>query len=192
MSRKPFLNLTRQGKLKRIKKTAQLQNEIEEQGSRHLYENNPATPFSYESDENSSQIFSSYEIEKEQQWEEINNSSSSDESDVVNLAVYSENEKLCESLRAWAIQFCIINVALSALLCILRTHKCFNLPLDARTLLKTQSTVPLQPVTPGSYCHLGLKTGLEKLLFPIIKSITTSVELLIGVDGLPLFNSNSG
>lgn len=82
---------------------------------------------------------------------------SSDEFDVDNWTAYSDNENIRESLRTWSVQFNITNVALSALLCILRTHKCFDLPLDARTLLKTPSNVEFKYVAPGHYYHFGLQ-----------------------------------
>lgn len=49
-----------------------------------------------------------------------------------------DKQKILNLLSQWAVSNNITNSALSALLKILKSHKCFvNFPLDARTILKT-------------------------------------------------------
>lgn len=91
-----------------------------------------------------------------------------------------ENENITESLRNWAIRNRLSHVALTEILGILRSHKCFVLPSDARTLLKTPVDVAVRSVEPGQYSHIGLEFNLRKLSEKILGNIN-SVELLIGI-----------
>ena len=118
---------------------------------------------------------------------------SSDESDIdEEIESFSEADRIKDSIKSWANQFHISLVALTALLLILRVHRCFNkLPKDGRTLLGTIPKVPTREVEPGSYCHIGLKFGIERML-RFMKEKINQVALLLNVDGLPLFNSKGG
>ncbi|XP_049799526.1 uncharacterized protein LOC126234822 [Schistocerca nitens] len=104
-------------------------------------------------------------------------------------------EELKSELANWSVQFSITNVALTALLCILRSHDCFkSLPSDARTILKTPRCIQVKNVSPGQYCHIGISNQLKKM-FASAQHIFSSLQhsdLMIGIDGLPLFHSNSG
>jgi hypothetical protein len=46
-------------------------------------------------------------------------------------------------------------------------------------------------VNPGFYCHIGLSSGIRHLWNSVVENVKT-IELLIGIDGLPLFNSCPG
>ncbi|XP_072161526.1 uncharacterized protein [Bemisia tabaci] len=99
-------------------------------------------------------------------------------------------ESLQDELRKWVAEFNITLVALSALLCILRSHGCFSrLPKDARTVLKTPKSVIPKSVPPGQYYHLGLREILLKLLESVVVRGLVCIKLIIGIDGLPLFKS---
>lgn len=72
---------------------------------------------------------------------------------------------LTNDLRKWSFEFNIRNQATSALLKILRTHcgdAAFDLPTDARTLLKTASDpVQIEEIAGGQYWHNGLQKCLK-------------------------------
>lgn len=92
-------------------------------------------------------------------------------------------------IRNWSVQFAITNLALSALLTSLKTHDCFKaLPSDARTLKEIQTYIQLKYVDPGSYCHIGIAFCLRNIWSKVVECVT-SIELLVGIDGLPLFKS---
>lgn len=69
-------------------------------------------------------------------------------------------------LQTWAASFCIPLVALTALLSILRSEFP-DLPKDARTLLGTQTKVPVANICNGEYYHFGLVNGLQNILGPV-------------------------
>ncbi|XP_047140215.1 uncharacterized protein LOC124815503 [Hydra vulgaris] len=60
---------------------------------------------------------------------------------------------------------------------------------DGRTLLKTPSNIPLQNKSGGKYIYYCLETNILKNLikFPDLEKI----ELVVNVDGIPLFKSTS-
>ncbi|GBM62034.1 hypothetical protein AVEN_103341-1, partial [Araneus ventricosus] len=103
---------------------------------------------------------------------------------------FNESDALKESLKDWAISFNISLVSLTSLLCILKLHKCFsNLPSDARSLMKTPYSVAMVPIEPGHYSHIGLVVNLRSI-WEKVKENISSIELLINIDGLPLFKSS--
>ncbi|GBN87867.1 hypothetical protein AVEN_264493-1 [Araneus ventricosus] len=104
------------------------------------------------------------------------------------LPSQTKNEKLRDDLKNWAVRFHISHVAISALLCILRMHKCFNLPCDPRTLLQTPLTVPVESVSSGLYSHIGLEYKLIKLWSKVTEVVDSNYLM---IDGLPLFTSSS-
>ena len=117
----------------------------------------------------------------------------------VTLSSDSEDEKQCgsnlgENLAAWAAQFQIKQNAIDSLLRILKQAGLPNLPITARTLLKTARTVPTEIKSGVEYFYFGLKTGLLEQLtkYPanVIKSVN-SLELSFNIDGLPLFKSSA-
>lgn len=72
----------------------------------------------------------------------------------------------------------------------LKKHKSFNdFPIDSRTLMYTpkETSLKLRNVDPsGLYYHFGLAAGLEKY----IPGYMLNVQIVIGIDGLPLFKSS--
>lgn len=62
------------------------------------------------------------------------------------------------------------------------------MPVDCRTLLKTKrGCVNIETVSPGQYFHFGLKEILMKKIRPEHSNV---LELVIGIDGLPISNSS--
>jgi len=85
---------------------------------------------------------------------------------------------------------------LSALLKILKLHKCFvNFPLDDRTILKTNLSCnnanSIQSVPPGIYYHFGISNGLNSLRKIISYNDCEEIKMSIGIDDLPLTKSSS-
>ncbi|GBP73484.1 hypothetical protein EVAR_29376_1 [Eumeta japonica] len=100
------------------------------------------------------------------------------------------NDKFVSNLRYWALKHQVPHIAITSLLSILRSHQCFNLPADARTLLKTPVNVITRVVEPGLYSHIGLESNLRKILNYVTEPIS-EIFLLINIDGVPLFKSSS-
>jgi len=97
----------------------------------------------------------------------------------------SMEDKICQ----WAIQFNIKHNAVNGLLSCLKSHKCFNhFPIDSRTLLGTPShkSKEIRTVHPGIYFHFGLEFGIVKFA----PTNLSSIEIAIGIDGLPLSKSS--
>lgn len=115
------------------------------------------------------------------------------ESDILNDLSESESEEnefnLREELAKWAIQFQISFVAINSLLLLL--IKCnLKVPKDARTLLKTPSSVVERKVGEGTYIHYGLKNGLTDFLVRKDWKLF-DITLDFGIDGLPPFKNST-
>lgn len=98
-------------------------------------------------------------------------------------------------LRNWAIKHNITDVCLSDLLVGLKDNidGLSELPLDARTLLKTNIVFEKTIVNPGSYIHFGLEQQLKRLISNIkFSNDVNELKLLLNIDGLPLFKSSPG
>lgn len=192
------MDLTRQGKSKRLKLLSSLQEPpdvYQETGNQILHDNpsnamieaQPQIP-----DQENLQNLDDSHYSNSMEWpffdfETDSDSSSIDDSWYNKL---DECESLKNKLREWNISFGIKANALTALLGILRSHDCFsNLPSDSRTLLKTPTCVSVVPVDPGFYSHIGLESNLQQIL-ESVKEDVSHVKLLINIDGLPLFKSS--
>ncbi|XP_065672056.1 uncharacterized protein LOC136089890 [Hydra vulgaris] len=78
----------------------------------------------------------------------------------------------------------------SALLRILRETG-LDLPQDARTLLSSLKTIKTQSKSVGEYVYFGIKTEFIRVLsYWTVKSDFLTINLLINIDGLPLFLSS--
>lgn len=112
-----------------------------------------------------------------------------------NSNIVNENkESLKLQLSQWATSYSIPHNAINNLLKILKPYH-LELPLDARTLLSTPRKPPsgIIDVAPGKYYHFGLEGGIKKLLSQLRTSdysSTTSIEICINVDGLPISKSS--
>ncbi|XP_065643048.1 uncharacterized protein LOC105845058 isoform X3 [Hydra vulgaris] len=99
------------------------------------------------------------------------------------------NGNLREELAEWVVVNQTSHSATNQLLFILRKNGHTELPKDVRTLLKTPSNIPLKNKCGGDYIYYGLETNILKHLskFPNLAKI----ELVVNVDGIPLFKSTS-
>lgn len=98
-------------------------------------------------------------------------------------------------LRSWAIKHNVTATAVTDLLTGLKNNvNCLNnkLPTDARTLLKTNMSLLKKVVEPGNYIHFGLEHNLKMLVNNYSFNDINELNLLVNVDGLPLFKSSSG
>jgi len=95
-------------------------------------------------------------------------------------------------ISRWAIKHKITNAATSDLLKILKCCYDSTLPVDARTLMKTDlshTTIPLQNILPGKYYHFGIGNGIKNNYKR--NSENHILKLAFGIDGLPLTKSSS-
>lgn len=84
--------------------------------------------------------------------------------------------------------FNITNMAFSALLKYLKSHKCFNsFPVDARTILKCSknNSKEIISVPPGKYYHFGIDNGLRNIV-NFLNNSEDTIKINIEIDGLPL------
>jgi len=121
-------------------------------------------------------------------------SSESDVSDVSSLS--SDDYALSDKLSVWAVNHNIPKGALSDLLHLPNPHVP-GLPLDARTLLKSEnaSKYNVNVITRGSYCHFGVLNGIKKLDDGLDISSGSNdgkcLQLQVNVDGLPVYKSTN-
>lgn len=96
-------------------------------------------------------------------------------------------------LKKWATDYNIPQNALNALLCVLKYDAGLTfLPKDSRTLLQCTSKKisNIRHVEPrGYYYHFGLSAGIIKC--SSLFSLTDTIKIAVGVDGLPLSASSS-
>ncbi|KAF0749971.1 Uncharacterized protein FWK35_00025027 [Aphis craccivora] len=75
------------------------------------------------------------------------------------------------------------------------TEKSFSSELDARTTLHTKliKLSKMQMVDPGKYYHFGIENGINRYFstFNVIDQSTHELNLVSGIDGLPISKSNS-
>jgi len=110
--------------------------------------------------------------------------------------IFNTEKSFCFELADWSIQNKIPHTALNSLLLILRKHKCFSsLPKDARTILHTKPVElsKMRIVDPGKYYHFGIENGINRYFstFNVIDHSSQEINLVIGIDGLPISKSNS-
>lgn len=112
--------------------------------------------------------------------------SDSDDSDI------EDSASLQDDLRNCFLEHNVTQACISSLLKVLKKHlPDLNLPIDARTLLKTKTITPTDVVHPGEYWHSGIAENLKMLL----KQTTVqgdSIFLNFSIDGLPISRSSKG
>ena len=100
-----------------------------------------------------------------------------------------QSEKLQQDLASWSCYNRCSKSCLDELLVILRRYGCV-LPKDARTLLKTPTSVETKTIFGGSYVYLGIAAGLRRILGEE-SSEDSIIELSVNIDGVPLYKSAS-
>ncbi|KAG8173037.1 hypothetical protein JTE90_025020 [Oedothorax gibbosus] len=158
MSRKSFLDLTRQGQHKRLKKLLQTAEDADvsfgcsasSSTPAILYEDAASPP-----EENSLDFLAPLQSDSLDIFYDALNEPPIESNDNYDYVLPAES--LSSSLRNWALKYCITHVALTALLCILNEHRISDLPLDARTVLNTPKTVEVIRVGSGFILTLASK-----------------------------------
>ena len=109
------------------------------------------------------------------------------------LAKSNDNENFDVILADWAIKHNIPHIAINRLLSILQKRVPNNLPIDARSLLKTCKKVVTKEIEAGHYYHFGLKNSILNLVqFIDIPSINNNIiQININIDGLPVTKSTN-
>lgn len=106
--------------------------------------------------------------------------------------IHGEDDKptFQEKIAAWCTENSITRSAVNQILEILRSEG-LPFPKDARTLLRTPRTINTEEKCGGTYAYFGLKTSIDKVLLQFDHSeIPTEIELLVNIDGIPLFKSS--
>jgi hypothetical protein len=95
-------------------------------------------------------------------------------------------------LQAWAVDCKVTHSQLNHLLPILKKYHP-DLPSTAKTLLKTPENMQCSNVSGGDYMYLGIETGLNRLFCNKVHLLSSSstLELALNIDGLPLFSSST-
>lgn len=102
--------------------------------------------------------------------------------------VKCDSHDLSQDLRVWAVKHQIKHTALNDLMkIIIKNNTNYELPTDARTLLKTPRSNNIVNYTNGAYWHYGLKN----VLIDVLSGEENSILLNINIDGLPMFKSSS-
>lgn len=116
------------------------------------------------------------------------NSSDTDLSDIDN------GEGLRNKLTEWGVD--VVHSKVSSLLKILKPlHP--NLPLDARTLLGTQTQYETKQIAGGSYHHFGIQKAVQNAINNSDSSVKTALSegvtlgMQVNIDGLPIFKSSN-
>ena len=126
--------------------------------------------------------------------EEVGSSDTSEPDEVNTLAAELEENTNTDSLRQWAIGNNVPHTAVSDLLGVMHVHHPEdNLPLDARTLLRTKRSIIVEKFGNGEYHYFGIEAGLRILLQKAVSSqviLPSELKLSFNIDGLPTFKSS--
>ena len=101
-----------------------------------------------------------------------------------------------EKLALWANSNNITQKALDQLLGVLKDlnpDDLRDLPMTARTLLKTERSVKTVMLSNMEYINMGVTDSIKKMFnnYPeAVKQTTNEIPIIINIDGLPLFNSS--
>ncbi|XP_065643386.1 uncharacterized protein LOC136084787 [Hydra vulgaris] len=102
---------------------------------------------------------------------------------------------ICEELAQVAVKHNLTRDAINDILLILsqsgKFEKC-DIPKDARTLIKTPSSIDVLSKCDGSYIYIGLKKGIDDI-FAInnVEVDTNFITIDVNIDGLPIQRSNN-
>ena len=99
-----------------------------------------------------------------------------------------------EKLRVWAINFCIVQTIITALLMVLNgIFPC--LPQHGKTLIRTKTEFTVTSFCPensqdhSEFAYIGISTQLQRIINPANHPENKVLKLQFNVDGLPLFKS---
>lgn len=105
-----------------------------------------------------------------------------------------KEDSLCKFLMDWNARHKITREAMKDLLAGLRNHGHPDVPLDPRTLLKTDVNYSVEEKCGGSYVYLSLAKSLRSALLKVnnVQIVNDSeLHLQFNIDGVPIFNSST-
>lgn len=116
----------------------------------------------------------------------------SSDSEAENQQVANELQTdLLKNLASWVVSENISRSSCDKLLKHLKNADVKGIPLSSKTLLATPNLpIKLTTVSPGEYYHFGIANYFLKCKFSFLKEVNT-IEIDIGIDGLPLFSRSS-
>ena len=122
--------------------------------------------------------------------EEINDIASDSKTKIgsVEENILPEDSFLLSELRKCCLKHHVTRDFVDELLGIL--GKYWDLPKDARTLLKTPASMEVKNFPDGDYAHFGIRTGIEENLKACQFQNISSLSLFFNIDDLPLFKSS--
>ena len=92
-------------------------------------------------------------------------------------------------LRKWALKYNVTHVSLNDLLKgYANHHPGSDLPLDARTLLKTRRNIVCEEMSDGMFVYMGIEEGIRKTILQSNCEDST-LNLIVNVDGATIYNS---
>ena len=105
----------------------------------------------------------------------------------------SQNKRMCDKLRIWAVEFHIHQNALQELLKIINENSNLNLPTNPRIVLNTPKSTNVINMDTGEYCHIGLTKAVQQIVSSWIALGHTfdTIPLLINIDGAPITGKSS-
>ena len=113
-----------------------------------------------------------------------------DEERKMEIDVEENGENISSDIAEWASKNLITHTVLRELLVILKNHGHSDLPRDPRTLLKVPRIIVSTQKCGGDYVYLSLRSIIFNYLSNPANNFDI-VELVINIDGLPLFKSAS-
>jgi len=129
-------------------------------------------------------------------WDAIDEQVNESESDEDSLSDRKDfTDKMKDELASWHNSFNITHNAMDALLKLLKQSvpQLKDLPSSTRTLTKTPKSVGFSCISNMQCHHFGLKNEIVNILGntePTLLQDIQTLELVINVDGLPLFKSS--
>ena len=104
----------------------------------------------------------------------------------------SSDVTLKNELAAWATRNRCTRDSLNQLLQIFNLHG-HSLPMDGRTLLQTARNITTQMKCGGQYIYFGIEAGIVQILSKYSSAVDRlgDIDLVVNVDGLPLFKSTN-
>ena len=99
-------------------------------------------------------------------------------------------ENISSDIEEWASKNLVTHTTLRELLVILKNNGYSDLPKNPRTLLKVPRIIVSTQKCEGDYVYLGLRSIISNYLSNPANNFDI-IELVINIDGLPLFKSAS-
>ena len=97
---------------------------------------------------------------------------------------------LRSQLAQWKLRYGVTDAAMNGLLAILKPFHP-RLPKDSRTIVPPPKNVLMKAISGGTYHHFGFLSALRSALRDCDVSHSPTLEVQLGIDGLPVYKSNN-